>query len=263
MKVICAGFQKTGTKSLGRALEELDLKVYDASETYIYMRKAWMDYFAGRITIQDVCRQYDEAGVDAIVDGPGNYFWHEMMEYWPKAKVILTVRDNEDKWYASMLAFYIGTVKWVGKLAYFGYLTPLGVGTAYGLTIPYHRMMFGHANFHPLVQDFDNVNNEVLLKKRYREHNQLVRANVDKSRFLEMNVKEGWKPLCQFLNRPTPDREFPFRNKSGKEGQTGEFLDDIMEPYIKRCKMEVGISLTLLIIIPALILSYYFRTVEQ
>ena len=63
-----------------------------------------------------------------------------------------------------MLAFYIGTVKWVGKLAYFGYLTPLGVGTAYGLTIPYHRMMFGHANFHPLVQDFDNVNNEVLLK---------------------------------------------------------------------------------------------------
>ena len=120
MKVICAGFQKTGTKSLGRALEELDLKgkttkcqvlhfdndqlfniifyvVYDASETYIYMRKAWMDYFAGRITIQDVCRQYDEAGVDAIVDGPGNYFWQEMMEYWPKAKVILTVRDNEDK----------------------------------------------------------------------------------------------------------------------------------------------------------------------
>ena len=71
--------------------------VYDASETYIYMRKAWMDYFAGRITIQDVCRQYDEAGVDAIVDGPGNYFWQEMMEYWPKAKVILTVRDNEDK----------------------------------------------------------------------------------------------------------------------------------------------------------------------
>lgn len=71
--------------------------VYDATETYIFMRKVWMDYFAGRITIEDVCRQYDEAGVDAIVDGPGNYFWYEMMEYWPKAKVILTVRDNEDK----------------------------------------------------------------------------------------------------------------------------------------------------------------------
>ena len=93
-----------------------------------------------------------------------------------------------------------------------------------------------------------------------------------------MNVKEGWKPLCQFLDLPVPDREFPFRNKSGKEGQTGEFLEEIMEPHIKRCKIEVsnrvqrflwltfyvqvGLSLTLLIIIPALMLSYYFRTVE-
>ena len=46
--------------------------MYDASETYIYMRKTWMDYFAGRITIEDVCRQYDKAGVDVIVDGKDN-----------------------------------------------------------------------------------------------------------------------------------------------------------------------------------------------
>ena len=124
MKIICAGFQKTGTKSLSRALEELDYKgkcdfglrylikllaflVYDASETYIYMRKTWMDYFAGRITIEDVCRQYDKAGVDVIVDGPGNYFWQEMMEYWPKAKVILTVRDNEDKVINSLVVTFV------------------------------------------------------------------------------------------------------------------------------------------------------------
>ena len=56
-----------------------------------------MDFFAGRISIEDVCRQYDDEGVDVIVDGPGNYFWKEMAEYWPKAKIILTVRDNEDK----------------------------------------------------------------------------------------------------------------------------------------------------------------------
>lgn len=63
-----------------------------------------------------------------------------------------------------MLAFYKGVVGWVGKLAYLGYLTPLGVITEYGLTIPYHRLMFGHARFHPLIQDFDNINNEVILK---------------------------------------------------------------------------------------------------
>jgi len=262
MKVICAGFQKTGTKSLGRALEQLGYKVYDASETYVYMRRIWMDYFAGKVTIEEVCAAYDRAGVDVIVDGPGNYFWKEMSDYWPKAKIILTLRDNEDKWYQSMLAFYKGTVKWVGKLAYFGYLSPTGVLTEYGLTIPYHRLMFGNANFHPLIQDFDNVNNEQNFKRRYREHNQLVRANTETERMLEFNVKEGWKPLCNFLGDQEPEHEFPFRNKSGKEGQTGEFLEEIMEPHIKRCKIEVGLALTFLVIIPALLISYYFRLTE-
>ena len=71
--------------------------VYDAAETYVYMRQTWIDFFAGKITIEHVCEEYDKAGVDVIVDGPGNYFWREMAEYWPKAKIILTVRDNEDK----------------------------------------------------------------------------------------------------------------------------------------------------------------------
>ena len=61
------------------------------------MRQTWIDFFAGKITIEQVCEEYDRAGVDVIVDGPGNYFWREMAEYWPKAKIILTVRDNEDK----------------------------------------------------------------------------------------------------------------------------------------------------------------------
>lgn len=38
-----------------------------------------------------------QIGVDVVVDGPANYFWEEMAQYWPKAKVILTVRDSEDK----------------------------------------------------------------------------------------------------------------------------------------------------------------------
>ena len=157
--------------------------VYDAAETYVYMRQTWMDFFAGKITIEHVCEEYDKAGVDVIVDGPGNYFWREMAEYWPKAKIILTVRDNEDKvsfkrsltmcfvcycvslnneflqWYESMLQFYRGTIKWVGRLAYLGKLSPYGYSTEVGLTIPYHHLMFGNSNFHPFVQDFDNINN--------------------------------------------------------------------------------------------------------
>ena len=63
-----------------------------------------------------------------------------------------------------MLQFYKGNIKWIGKLIYFGYLSPHGVRTEFGLTIPYHRLMFGNSNFHPLTQDFENVNNEATYK---------------------------------------------------------------------------------------------------
>jgi hypothetical protein len=61
------------------------------------MRETWMDFFKGKLTIEQVCQKYDEEGCDVVVDGPANYFWEEMAAYWPKAKVILTIRDNEDK----------------------------------------------------------------------------------------------------------------------------------------------------------------------
>jgi len=213
VQIICAGFQKTGTKSLSRALEKLNYKVYDAGETYTYMRKTWMDYFSGKITIEEVCKKYDEEECDVVVDGPSNYFWEEMAQYWPEAKIILTVRDNEDKWYQSLLQFYYGTVKWCGKMAFLGRLSPYGLMTEKYLTMPYHHLVFGTTNFHPLVQDFSNKNNERLYKRKYREHNVYVVNQADPNRLLVMNIKEGWKPLCQFLGFDTPKEPFPFRNK--------------------------------------------------
>ena len=97
MKIICAGIQKTGSKSLSRALSILGYRVYDAPETFTYMRRTWIDFFNGKITIEDVCAKYDEHDVDVVVDLPANYFWREMSQYWPKAKIILTVRDSEDE----------------------------------------------------------------------------------------------------------------------------------------------------------------------
>jgi len=258
MKIICAGFQKTGTKSLSRALEMLGYKVYDAAETYVYMRQTWLDFFAGKITIEHVCEEYDKAGVDVIVDGPGNYFWREMAEYWPKAKIILTVRDNEDKWYESMLQFYRGTIKWVGRLAYLGKLSPYGYSTEVGLTIPYHHLMFGNSNFHPFVQDFDNINNPETYKRKYREHNIIVQTTAPRDRLLVMNVKEGWEPVCKLLGQPIPNCGFPFRNKGGKNGQTEEFLDELMQSHIRRCKIEVASAILIIFAIPVL-LAYLFQ----
>ena len=43
----------------------------------------------------------------------------------------------------------------------------------------------------------------------YRMHNEEVRRFVPQERLLEFNVKEGWGPLCKFLEVPEPDTPFP------------------------------------------------------
>ena len=43
----------------------------------------------------------------------------------------------------------------------------------------------------------------------YREHVAEVRTQVPAHRLLEYEVKQGWGPLCDFLNVPVPDCPFP------------------------------------------------------
>jgi len=52
----------------------------------------------------------------------------------------------------------------------------------------------------------------VLFKKKYREHNERVQAVVPKKKLLVFNVKQGWKPLCDFLGCEIPGQEFPWLN---------------------------------------------------
>ena len=48
MKVICAGFPKTGTKSLALALRHLGYSVHDYEEHLQYNLDHYLDYFQGR-----------------------------------------------------------------------------------------------------------------------------------------------------------------------------------------------------------------------
>jgi hypothetical protein len=42
-----------------------------------------------------------------------------------------------------------------------------------------------------------------------------VQATVPAARLLVFNVKEGWAPLCAFLEKEVPDSPFPFVNEAG------------------------------------------------
>ena len=48
--------------------------------------------------------------------------------------------------------------------------------------------------------------------KIFEKHNDTVRNVVPKDRLLEYDVRQGWEPLCEFLEAPIPEKPFPHLN---------------------------------------------------
>ena len=56
---------------------------------------------------------------------------------------------------------------------------------------------------------------ESVMKQRYKSHNLYVKSTVPEEDLLIWNVKEGWEPLCKFLEKAVPEEPFPHDNKTG------------------------------------------------
>ena len=87
MKVIVAGYPKTGTKSINAALKQLGYSVYDYLEHILYHHEEWERIFRGKAFPDDFKSMYEN--VDAIVDAPAVWFWKEIHNAFPEAKVQL------------------------------------------------------------------------------------------------------------------------------------------------------------------------------
>ncbi|MFC6931014.1 sulfotransferase family protein [Actinomadura yumaensis] len=102
MKVIGAGFGRTGTASLKQALEILGYgPCYHMSEVIAQPHRVrqWLDVGEGRSAGWDTIF----AGYASTLDWPAAAYWRELAEHYPDAKVVLTVRDAE-RWYDSVSA---------------------------------------------------------------------------------------------------------------------------------------------------------------
>jgi hypothetical protein len=137
--------------------------------------------------------------VEAITDFPGAVFVEELTEAYPDAKVVLTLRDVDD-WMGSMR-------KTIMKQAY----SPLA--TLMGWIDP---VCFGEGNrmcrmgFNGLFKgDFERNGRQAFL-----DHYDHVRRVVPADNLLEWSPKEGWEPLCKFLEHPIPSTPFPRSNEA-------------------------------------------------
>ncbi|KAK4553047.1 hypothetical protein LTR86_009971 [Recurvomyces mirabilis] len=124
----------------------------------------------------------------------------ELLAAYPDAKVLMTIRDV-DAWHSSIMrTSYRGTFN-VGSL--------IGHNIAC-LTLSPARWL------RPLaVQFFDGYFQGDFPKSgkhKFDEHYIMVRSLVPSNQLLEFNVKEGWGPICRFLDRREPKESFPFGN---------------------------------------------------
>lgn len=98
LKIIGAGFGRTGTASLKLALEQLGYDpCYHMKEVIQnpHFTEYWMRAADGSPDWEQI---FD--GYQATMDFPASSFWGELADYYPDAKVILTIRDAED-WFRS------------------------------------------------------------------------------------------------------------------------------------------------------------------
>ena len=173
------GFHKTGTSSLGKALQVLgyrvcgslveaaDLEQHSEPQQYLWKRA-----------------QTQIPLYDGFQDTPWFLLYEHLFEKYPEAKFILTTRD-EDSWMRSVQQHF-------GANSY-----------------AYHRFIYGSV---------DSIDQEATYRAVYRKHREDVVAFFSgNSNFTVMRMPDdfNWNFLCGFLETSHPVSAFPHANPKG------------------------------------------------
>lgn len=182
-KVFIIGFHKTGTSSLGKALQILGYKVCGSLK--ISNRITEKNYKVYKSLLIDEAQE-NLKKYNAFQDTPWFLLYKELHSTFPDAYFILTKR-NENTWIKSINKHF---------------------GDKY---YPHHTNIYG---------TLDSIKNKEIYINRYREHNEKVEKYfVNNEKFLELDIKDfSWDVLCDFLNLKVPNCNFPHANKANQRG---------------------------------------------
>jgi len=199
LKVIGAGMGRTGTTSLKMALEQLGFgPCYHMTELVRDAERwpLWEQLFEGKAVDWDALY----AGYGSAVDTPTDTIYRALADHYPSAKVILTVRDPES-WYRS-----VSTTVWSPAMQ--AMLASGPMASLFAKFLAYYaerwEVPFGSGRMPSHEQAI----------ARFNAHNAEVERIIPRKRLLVYEVKEGWAPLCAFLEVPVPDALFPRENTS-------------------------------------------------
>ena len=192
LKVIGAGVGRTGTYSLKLAINQLGFGPCHHMEEVLHNMPVhvplWSAAVAGK---PDWSQIYD--GYESAVDWPTACFFRELVKEYPSAKFVLTQRDPE---------------RWADS---------------FGSTI--YKLLAGRDQAPEEMRAWLDMANDVIAKtgfppnldrdgliEAFIAHNDAVKEAIPASQLLVFEVKQGWEPLCKFLDAQIPVEAFPRTN---------------------------------------------------
>ncbi len=200
MKLIGAGLPRTATTTQMIALEMLGLPCYhmrdmmtDTATSVPQWRRAlegdgpWDELFDGK---------------ESIVDWPGSYHWRELMDVYPDAKVLLSVRSAESWvesmhntiaaiWFGDSLMHHVVQARYKIDPVFASWLDVLN-----DMWVKADIMVKSGADRDEMAAGMERWNQEVI-------------DTVPSDRLLVWNPKDGWEPLCELLDLPVPSEPLP------------------------------------------------------
>ena len=188
LKVVGTGLGRTGTKSMQTALNMLGVgPCHHMVEVFQHpaTMQLWIDAAEGRPNWEAVFEGYQ-----SVVDYPGAAHWKALVDYYPDAKVLHTVRDP-DQWFDSTQATIFAPRS--------------GANAPESET----QAKFFGSFMGPMR---DKMADRAFMTDYFRRHTEEVKAYVDPKRLLIYEVGEGWTRLCPFLEVPVPSEPYPSEN---------------------------------------------------
>ena len=192
IQVFGAGVGRTGTYSLKLAINRIGLGPCHHMEAVLHNMPAQVPLWSAAMDgSPDWNAIYDS--FNSAVDWPTAAFFRELLKTYPSAKFVLTER-NPENW-----------------------------ANSFGATI--YKLLADRDQGPPEMKAWLDMANDVIAKtgfppgldqdglmNAFIAHNEAVRSTIPDSQLLIYEVKQGWGPLCEFLDVPAPDEAFPRTN---------------------------------------------------
>jgi hypothetical protein len=211
MKIIGAGLPRTATLTQKVALEMLGFSpCYHMVNVLgdLATVPRWQEALEGRSEWDDIFENFQ-----ATVDWPGAFFYRELMEAYPEAKVLLSVRDG-DAWERSM-----GETIWG---IFYGDMLIHDLSTAWSRIDPrwasYISLMKEMWQKSGLLTGEADMAGTGAMARAMERYNREVINTVPGERLLVWAPGDGWGPLCEFLEVDVPNAPLPHINDAKQFG---------------------------------------------